>query len=149
MNRIDSFLYFNIPCFSFYKCSLVFEEDKSLNIKLRVRLAPWNQFKPSSKIFLLTIPRRCFLCGSFMLFLSCFCYMLSWASVYWCLVVTCWERADLSFVKSNCEVVTFPLVSWVRCGAWLYRFLIFALFLTFKRDCTALCILHVYIRGCR
>ena len=31
---------------------------------------------------------------------------------------------------SNCEVVTFPLVSWVRCGAWLYRFLVFALFIT-------------------
>ena len=36
----------------------------------------------------------------------------------------------LSFVMSNCDVVTFPLVSWVRCGAWLYRFLIFDLFLT-------------------
>ena len=36
----------------------------------------------------------------------------------------------LSFVMSNCEVVTFPLVSWVRCGAWLYQFRIFALFLT-------------------
>ena len=23
----------------------------------------------------------------------------------------------LSFLMSNCEVVTFPLVSWVRCGA--------------------------------
>ena len=23
----------------------------------------------------------------------------------------------LSFVLSNCEVITFPLVSWVRCGA--------------------------------
>ena len=34
------------------------------------------------------------------------------------------------FVMSNCEVVTFPLVSWVKCGAWLYRFLIFALFHT-------------------
>ena len=31
---------------------------------------------------------------------------------------------------SNCEFVTFPLVSWVRCGTWLYRFLIFAVFLT-------------------
>ena len=31
---------------------------------------------------------------------------------------------------SNCVVVTFPLVSWVRYGAWLYRFLIFAPFLT-------------------
>ena len=35
-----------------------------------------------------------------------------------------------SFVMSNCEVVTFPLVSWVSCGLWLYRFLIFDLFLT-------------------
>ena len=36
----------------------------------------------------------------------------------------------LSFVMSNCDVVTFPLVSCVRCGAGLYQFLIFALFLT-------------------
>ena len=36
----------------------------------------------------------------------------------------------LSFVMSNCDVVTFPLVSWVRCGALLHRFLIFVLFLT-------------------
>ena len=33
---------------------------------------------------------------------------------------------------SNCEFVTFPLVSWVRCGTWLYRFLIFAPLLTLK-----------------
>ena len=32
----------------------------------------------------------------------------------------------LSFVVSNCEFVTFPLVSCVKCGTWLYRFLIFA-----------------------
>ena len=48
----------------------------------------------------------------------------------------------LSFVKSNCEVVTFPLIFWVRCGAWLYRFLIFALFLTFFR--TWLCCISNY-----
>ena len=51
--------------------------------------------------------------------------------------VTLWAPAGkgltswLSFMMSNCEFVTFPLVSWVRCGTWLYRFLIFALFLTF------------------
>ena len=39
--------------------------------------------------------------------------------------------AWLSFVVSYCEFVTFPLVSWVRCGTWLYRFLIFAPLLTF------------------
>ena len=55
---------------------------------------PLNQFKPSCKIFLLTVSRRCFFCGSFMLFLSCF-VVLSCTSVCWCIVVSCWERADL------------------------------------------------------
>ena len=54
------------------------------------------------------------------------------ASVYLCLVVTCWKGLTfwLSFVVSNCEFVAFPLVSWVRCGTWLYRSLIFAPLLT-------------------
>ena len=38
----------------------------------------------------------------------------------------------LSFVVSNCEFVTFPLVSWVRCGTLLYRFLNFAPLFTFE-----------------
>ena len=53
------------------------------------------------------------------MFLFCLMFAMSLcASVYMCFVVTCWERADLlvSFVVSNCELVTFPLVSWVRCG---------------------------------
>ena len=66
---------------------------------------------------------------------------------YFCLVLLCfhahlfvdalWSPAGkgltswLSFAMSNCDVVTFPLVSWVRCGAWLYRLLILALFLPF------------------
>ena len=39
-------------------------------------------------------------------------------SVYLCLVVTCWERAELLALVcvSNCDFVTFPLVSWVRFG---------------------------------
>ena len=52
---------------------------------------------------------------------------------YFCLVLFCfhaslfinalWSPAGkglaswLLFVMSNCDVVTFPLVSWVRCGA--------------------------------
>ena len=52
---------------------------------------------------------------------------------YFCLVLLCfrahlfidvlWPPAGkgltswLSFVMSNCDVVIFPLVSWVRCGA--------------------------------
>ena len=37
----------------------------------------------------------------------------------------------LSFVMSYCQVITFPLVSWVRCSARLYRLLIFDLLLGF------------------
>ena len=52
---------------------------------------------------------------------------------YFCLVLLCFHArlfvdafclptrkgltSWLSFVMSNCEIVTFPLVSWVRCGA--------------------------------
>ena len=39
----------------------------------------------------------------------------------------------LSFVVSNCEFVNFSLVSWVRRGTWLYRFLIFVPLLTISR----------------
>ena len=42
-------------------------------------------FKPFSKIFLLTVPRRYFFCGSLMLFLSCVCY----AFVRACLLLPC------------------------------------------------------------
>ena len=69
------------------------------------------------------------------MFLFCLMFAMSLCtSVYLCFVVTCWERADLllSFVVSNCEFVTFPLVSCVRCGTSLYRLLIFAPLLTYK-----------------
>ena len=67
------------------------------------------------------------------MFLFCLVYAMSLcASVYMCFVVTCWERADLLALVCGvcCEFVTFPLVSWVRCGTWLYWFLIFAPLLT-------------------
>ena len=51
-----------------------------------------------------------------MLFLSCVCY------AFVCLFIDAlWSPAGkgltscLSFVMSNCEFVTFPLVSWGRC----------------------------------
>ena len=71
------------------------------------------------------------------MFLFCLVFAMSLcASVYMCFVVTCWERADLLALVCGvfCEFVTFPLVSWVRCGTWLYRFLIFAPLLTSIRS---------------
>ena len=60
------------------------------------------------------------LCIFYVFVLSCVCYVF----VRVCLYVPCalWSPAGkgltswLSFVVSNCEFVTFPLVSWVRCG---------------------------------
>ena len=46
------------------------------------------------------------------------CLVVNPITVYMCFVVTCWERADLLALVCGvfCEFVTFPLVSWVRCG---------------------------------
>ena len=50
-----------------------------------------------------------------------FCHVFAmplFASVFMCLVVTCWERTDLLAFVCGVQLwfVTFPLVSWVRCG---------------------------------
>ena len=72
------------------------------------------------KYFLLTIPRWYFFCGLFMLFLSCVCYIVCFRAHLF--IVALWSPAGrgltswLSFVMSNCGYVTFPSVSWVRCG---------------------------------
>ena len=112
-------------------CFVTFQNVPWSTSELMARLAPWNWFKPSSKIFYWP-----FQCGTsfedlYVFVLSCICYVF----VRVCLYVLCghllgkgWPR--LSFVVSNCELVTFPLVSWVRCGTWLYRFLIVAPLLT-------------------
>ena len=66
--------------------------------ELRVRLAPWNRFQPSSKIFLLTVTRRYFFYGSLMLFLSCVCY----AFVRVCLLVPCGHLLGKDWLRSSC-----------------------------------------------
>ena len=51
-----------------------------------------------------------------MLFMSCFVRARLIINALWSPArkgLTSWP----SFMMSNCEVVTFPLVSWVRCGA--------------------------------
>ena len=71
-------------------------------------LVPGNLFEPSSKIFLLAVPRRYFFCGSFVFSVPCVSH--AFASVHCCLVVTCWERADLLAPVGDvyCISVTFP-----------------------------------------
>ena len=67
------------------------------------------------------------------MFFSVLCLLCLCARLFICAL---WSPAGkrlsswLSFVVSNCEFVSFPLVFWVRCGTWMYRFLIFAPLLT-------------------
>ena len=67
-----------------------------------------------------------------MLFMPCVCH------VFQCLrIAALWSPAEkgltswLLFVMFNCVLSLSHVVSWVRCGTRLYRFLIFAAFLTF------------------
>ena len=90
--------------------------------ELRVRLAsrktglshPVKYFTDSSKAVLLVLMFYVFT----VLCLLCLCARL--------FICALWSSAGkgltswLSFVVSNCEFVTFPLVSWVRCGTLLY-----------------------------
>ena len=81
--------------------------DPHLNYRWGWRLL--TGLSPPVKVFLLTVPRRCFFCGSFlfiMLHIGVYC-----AAVPCRLVVTCWEKADLLAVCLLC-LVTFPNVSW-------------------------------------
>ena len=67
-------------------------------------------FNPSSKIFLLYVPMRCFFCGSFVLFMSCVRH--TFASVHCCLVVTCLERADLLHLVCNVKLWFYHFPMW-------------------------------------
>ena len=63
------------------------------------------------------------------MFLFCLVFLCLCARLF---IYALWSTAGkgltswLSFVVPYCEFVTFPLVSWVRCGTYLYRFLTFA-----------------------
>ena len=94
-----------------YLCVLITSE-------LIVRLAPWNRFKPSSKIFTdcsKTILLLYIFYGVLsVLFLLCLCARL--------FICALWSPAGKgltswpTFLVYNCELVTFQLVFWVRGG---------------------------------
>ena len=94
--------------------------------EIRLRLVPSNMLSPPV-MFLLTIPRRCFFCESFLLFVLCMfvCHRPTVLSAPCSLVVTCSERADylvLLYVMFYCVFVTFPYGEAFDCN-----FLVFVL----------------------
>ena len=99
--------------------------------ELRMRVALWTRFKLPSKMFLLAVPRRYFFCGSLVFLCIVFLMLL-------CLfIASLWPSAEkgltswLLLLMFIVFLLLSHVVSWVRCGTWLYRFLIFAPFLTF------------------
>ena len=78
-------------------------------------LATINWLKPFSKIFLLTVPRQYFFCGSFVFLLSCVSH--AFVSVNCCLLVTCWEGLTswLLFVMFIVFLLLSHVISWARC----------------------------------
>ena len=85
--------------------------------ELRVRLALWNRFKVSSKIFLLTVPKRYFFCGSFMLFLSCVWYVF----VRVCLLMPCGHLLGKGWPLGSCLwclIVSLSLFHWYPGSVW-------------------------------
>ena len=113
-------------------CFVTFPNISWSTSELRARLAPWNWFKSSSKIIYWPFQGGTSFVDLF-LFFSVLCLLCLCARLFICALWSpAWKGLTswLSFVVSYCEFVTFPLVSWVRCGTWLYRFLIFAPLLT-------------------
>ena len=81
---------FHIGVFSLLR--VIWLEKRS---KIRVGLVPLNMLKPSNDFFGLSVPKRCFFCGSALLimFYISLCHAL--LSVLCSLEITCCERADL------------------------------------------------------
>ena len=82
--------------------------------ELSVRLARHEiGLSPPVKYFLLTVPRRCFFCGSFMLFRSCFCYACVFVCV--CLSMPCvhlLERGWPLGFRLWCLILKLSLFHW-------------------------------------
>ena len=68
-------------------------------------------------VFLLTIPWRCFFCGSFLLLMFRVCHAIL-SSIYCSPVVTCLERAELLallYMVIYCFLSLPNGVPWVKC----------------------------------
>ena len=111
--------------------------------EIRVRLAPLNRFKPSSKNILLTVPRRYFFCGSLM-FLFCLVFAMfvrvclyvlcghllgkGWplGSRLWCLLWVCHFPIGILgqvwyLIVSIPDLCTLTYFTWVLTYHWIYK----------------------------
>ena len=73
--------------------------------------APLNRFMPLSKILLLTVSKAVILLWIIYVISVLFCYAFM-RVCFWCLVVSCWERADLLALSFVMFIVTLSLSHW-------------------------------------
>ena len=90
---------------------------------------PWSWFKPSSKIFYWPFHGGTSFVDLLLVF-SVLCMLCLCVRLFVCALWSPAGKGLTSWLSLDCELFTFPLVSWVRCGSWFYRFLIFAPLLT-------------------
>ena len=96
---------------SSHKWIFIFLASRSLLFEFPFVRNPEDRFKPSSKIFLLTGARRCFFWGSFMLFLSWFCF----AFVRVCLLMPCVQLLGKDWPLGSrlwCLILNLSLSHW-------------------------------------
>ena len=119
-------LYLLSPFISGFVCT------SESNIFVSWSTSEWSGWYRLTSDFLLTVPRLCFFCGSFLLF--SFHFWLHYTVFFF--LTALWSpagKADLLTLLCMmflCVLSLTQVVSWVRCGTWLYWLLIFA-FLTF------------------
>ena len=123
LNMLCAGIFVKDTLYSLYWNPKNFVNQKKWRITLKI--FPWGTGRMGCKAVLLL--------WIFHVFLSVLCLLCLCMRLFICALrsptqkgLTSW----LSFVVSNCEFVTFPLVSWVRCGTWWYLFPIFATLLT-------------------
>ena len=116
-----------------FLCFVTFPNVPWSTSELGARLASWNWFSPPVKYFLLTVPRRYFFCGSFVFLCLVFLMLLRF------FIAALWLPAGkglaswLLLVMFIVCLLLSHVVSWVRCGTWLYRFLILPSFLLLQK----------------
>ena len=142
--NVDFFIHFNMYLFIY----TIFKEEYTLTFShgylIYIGVPPIY-----SSIFISRKPRGQLQSDFIRSFIINMTFSLMFFSVLWLLclfarlfICTLWPPAGkglvswLSCVVSYCEFITFPLVSWARCGTCLYRFLILATLLTFTVHAT-------------
>ena len=115
------------PVFIKHLCVLI-------HIWTSVRLTPWNWFKPPSKNILYWP----FQGGVSFVDHFCYIYFFMFVMLFCLFIAALWSpvRKRLTSWLSCVFLSLFCVVSWVRCGTWLYRCLIFASLLTLNQTCT-------------